>query len=592
MMSINISIIKFLLVIFLIRLELLLSIDINDILKSNSTKSSDSCNVNIPIIDISSLKMAIMYRDKNNEIVKQIRTACTETGFFYISNHGVPANLIKYLEKLSRDFFGLSKDIKREISMDKGGHAWRGYFFVGEEVTSGIPDQKEGIYFGTQGDPNDDRPLHGVNLYPNDSMKEAVEAYMEHMKQLGELLMKAIVLSLGLDYSFVDINFQDPTELFRIFSYPPHDPIYGDDSFAVGTHSDYGFITILWQDDSGGLQVKPKGCSFRKDFWIDAQPVENTFVINLGDALEHLTGGYLTSTPHRVIQRQGADNLRISMPYFYDPSFDTPMTSILSKLSEDIQKDVAARRKLGEWSASQRWDQIDPTKFQGTYGDYLKNKISKVFPHLYETKIKAIKERDIKSRFFNLLNNDLNINTEPSKEDNQSVDSTDNNENEIKQQNEINENKHIIQEEISPFGDVSDNINESDSILELDKVKDDTTTSKDDDKPEVDENSSIVLNEERVQDLPVPVPVSDQESVNEGTVQDLPVPLAVSDQESVNEGSVQDLPVPGAVSDQESVNEGSVQDLPVPVAVSDQESINEGSVQDLSVPVSDQESIN
>jgi isopenicillin N synthase-like dioxygenase len=311
---INSSIIKFLLVIVLIRLELLLSIDINDILKSNSTKSSDSCNVNIPIIDISSLKMATMYRDKNNEVVKQIRTACTETGFFYVSNHGVPANLIKYLEKLSRDFFGLSKDIKRNISMDKGGHAWRGYFSVGEEVTSGIPDQKEGIYFGTQGDPQDDRPLHGVNLYPNDSMKDAVEAYMEHMKQLGELIMKAIVLSLGLDYTFVDINFQDPTELFRIFSYPPHDPIYGDDSFAVGTHSDYGFITILWQDGSGGLQVKPKGCSFRKDFWIDAQPVENTFVINLGDALEHLTGGYLTSTPHRVIQRQGADNLRISMP--------------------------------------------------------------------------------------------------------------------------------------------------------------------------------------------------------------------------------------------------------------------------------------
>jgi len=128
-MMISISnIIKFLLILVLIRLELLLSIDINDILKTNSSKSSDSCNVNIPIIDISSLKMAIMYRDKNNEVVKQIRTACTETGFFYIKNHGVPANLIKYLEKLSRDFFALPKDIKREISMDKGGHAWRGIF--------------------------------------------------------------------------------------------------------------------------------------------------------------------------------------------------------------------------------------------------------------------------------------------------------------------------------------------------------------------------------------------------------------------------------------------------------------------------------
>ena len=74
-----------------------------------------------------------------------------------------------------------------------------------------------GIYFGTQGNPDDERPLNGVNLYPNESMKDVVETYMQYMNQLGEMLMKAIVLSLGLDYSFVDINFQEPTELFRVF---------------------------------------------------------------------------------------------------------------------------------------------------------------------------------------------------------------------------------------------------------------------------------------------------------------------------------------------------------------------------------------
>ena len=83
----------------------------------------------------------------------------------------------------------------------------------------------------------------------------------------------------------------------------------------------------------------------------------------------------MTSTPHRVIQRRNANNLRISMPYFYDPAFDTPMNSILNKLSEDIQKEVAVKRKLGELSASQRWDKVDPTLFEGTYGEYLKNKI-------------------------------------------------------------------------------------------------------------------------------------------------------------------------------------------------------------------------
>lgn len=393
-----------LLLLLVIQLNVLIAIDINDIMNTtNVSKTIDHCNINIPVIDISTLKTAIMYSDKNKNVIKDIRAACTDIGFFYISNHGVPDYLINYLEKLSREFFALDKDVKKEISMDKGGHAWRGYFAVGEEVTSGIPDQKEGIYFGTEGDPEDMRPLHGVNLYPNDDIKEAVETYMQYMKQLGETLMKAIVLSLGLDYSFVDINFQEPTELFRIFGYPPHDSTYGENSHAVGTHSDYGYLTILYQDKSGGLQVKPKGCS-RKDHWINAPPIEGTFVINLGDSLEHFTGGYYTSTPHRVIQRLDTDNLRISMPYFYDPNFDTQMSSVLPKLSDEIQKSVSARRKLGELSANQRWDNSDPTQFQGTYGDYLKNKISKVFPHLYNAKIKAGKEKDIKSRLFNLLN--------------------------------------------------------------------------------------------------------------------------------------------------------------------------------------------
>ena len=169
-------------------------------------------------------------------------------GFFYVINHGVPLSLQSELEEKSRLFFSrASIEEKNSISMKVGGKAWRGYFAVGDEYTSGIPDQKEGIYFGTQGDPNDERPLRGVNLYPNNDIKDAVETYMEYMKQLGELLMKAIVLSLGLDYSFVDFNFHDPTELFRIFSYPPHDDFFGDNSLAVGTHSDYGFLTVLWQ---------------------------------------------------------------------------------------------------------------------------------------------------------------------------------------------------------------------------------------------------------------------------------------------------------------------------------------------------------
>lgn len=126
------------------------------------------------------------------------------------------------------------------------------------------------------------------------------------------------------------------------------------------------------------------------------------------------------------------------MPYFYDPNFDTPMKSILHNLSDEIQKSVSERRRLGELSASQRWDNADPTLFQGTYGEYLKNKISKVFPHLYNAKIKS-SGKDIKSRLLNLLNKDVII--EPKNNDDNDKDN-DNDKNEYNNDNNNNDNNN------------------------------------------------------------------------------------------------------------------------------------------------------
>lgn len=108
--------------------------------------------------------------------------------------------------------------------------------------------------------------------------------------------MQAVANSLGIDASHFSSAFADPTMLFRIFCYPPHNPIFGDLSQAVGEHTDYGYLTILKQDSCGGLQVRG-----RDGQWIEAPYIENTFVINLGDALEHCTGGLLRATPHRYL---------------------------------------------------------------------------------------------------------------------------------------------------------------------------------------------------------------------------------------------------------------------------------------------------
>ena len=314
----------------------------------------------IPIIDFSS------FATEKNEIAKQIHKACTEHGFFYIKGHGISIALQKQLENLSQQFFQLPEEEKLKIAMHHAGKAWRGYFPLNGELTSGKPDLKEGIYFGTELPADDERvqneiPLHGANLFPATpaELKDAVLQYIQEVTNVGHLVMKGISLSLGLEenYFFTKYN-QDPLILFRIFHYPPQ--MKTVTQWGVGEHTDYGLLTILKQDTTGGLQVKSN------DGWIEAPPVENTFICNIGDMLDRMTGGLYRSTPHRVINTSGKD--RYSFPLFFDPGFDTIIERIPTATINETK--------------SQRWDNASVHDFNGTYGEYLLNKIGKVFPGL------------------------------------------------------------------------------------------------------------------------------------------------------------------------------------------------------------------
>lgn len=257
----------------------------------------------IPIIDIAPL---IKNTDGKLDVAKQISNACREYGFFYVINHGIDEQLQYRLETLSKQFFALPVEVKNQIRMQLGGRAWRGYFPCGDELTSGKPDMKEGIYFGEE--LNDDHPsvkaglpLHGANLFPDDNVvphfKQTVLDYMASVNSLGHHLMRAISLSLGLDEAYFETNYtKEPLQLFRIFNYPPVKRKLQPDEvlWGVGEHTDYGLLTILKQDLSGGLQVKTTDSK-----WIDAPPIYNSFICNIGDMLDRLTGGLYKSTPHR-----------------------------------------------------------------------------------------------------------------------------------------------------------------------------------------------------------------------------------------------------------------------------------------------------
>ena len=303
-------------------------------------------------------------------VAGQINRACREFGFFYITGHSVDVGLQQRMETLSREFFAQPRERKLEIRMALGGKAWRGYFPVGDELTSGQPDWKEGIYFGAELGPDHPlvktgTPMHGANLFPAHPplFRETVLDYMAAMTELGHRLMAGIALSLGLEESyFADRYTTDPLTLFRIFNYPAGN----DASWGVGEHTDYGLLTILKQDDCGSLQVKSKS-GWPDSGWIAAPPIENTFVCNIGDMLDRMTGGLYRSTPHRVRNQSSRD--RLSFPFFFDPNFNAEVKAIQPNLP--IEDD----HKL-------RWDQASVHDFSGTYGDYILGKVSKVFPQL------------------------------------------------------------------------------------------------------------------------------------------------------------------------------------------------------------------
>jgi isopenicillin N synthase-like dioxygenase len=278
--------------------------------------------------------------------------ACREVGFFYVVNHGVDDDLLRRLERAARDFFARPDAEKAAISMDRGGTAWRGWFPVGGELTSGVPDRKEGIYFGRE-EPASDVPLHGPNLFPGDDLRSTVLPFLDQMTDLGHRLVRL----LGVDGALT----HDPTILFRIFHYPPGGDVDGE--WGVGEHTDYGILTMLKQDATAGLQVRARDGS-----WIDAPPIPGSFVCNIGDMLERLTGGAYRSTPHRV--RNTSDVGRLSFPFFFDPSWD----AVVPVPEESLPPE-------------QRWDGADPFTFEGTYGDYLTAKVAKVFPALAATRL-------------------------------------------------------------------------------------------------------------------------------------------------------------------------------------------------------------
>jgi isopenicillin N synthase-like dioxygenase len=270
----------------------------------------------LPVIDLYQLGSGDL--QTRRQAARQLRLACEDRGFFYVTNHGVSDVLIADVYRQAHEFFGLPLDEKLKI--DKAfSRCSRGYEPLrNQTLESGAPpDLKEGYYMSVDLPSSDPRARagkfnHGPNQWPASlpAFEETMTAYYGAMSNLGAVLMRGMALALELREDYFDGFLVDVMSNLRLLHYPPQpaNPLPGEK--GCGEHTDFGSITLLSQDTVGGLEVWDAS----EQKWIDAPPVPGTYLVNIGDLIARWTNDKFHSTLHRVVNRSGQE--RYSVPFF------------------------------------------------------------------------------------------------------------------------------------------------------------------------------------------------------------------------------------------------------------------------------------
>jgi len=260
---------------------------------------------------------------KSDMAAEQLRDACCNVGFFYLSGHGVPRTMLDAQLEWTRRFFDLPLISREKISM-RTSAARRGYEPVATQVLDEgtPPDLKESFYLGRDLDerhPYVRAGLHsyGPNQWPQDipGFREQMEGYFAALCELSEDMMRLLAASLELPRGYFDAMMREPMPVLRLIHYPPHPDDARPNQLGAGAHTDWGALTFLLQDDAGGLEMQ----NIAGD-WLYAAPLAGSFVVNLGDMIERWTNGLYRSTMHRVLNRARGRS-RYSAAFFSNPDF-------------------------------------------------------------------------------------------------------------------------------------------------------------------------------------------------------------------------------------------------------------------------------
>jgi isopenicillin N synthase-like dioxygenase len=315
----------------------------------------------VPIIDLSALRS--VENGQVHRVAPAIADACTGWGFFQVVNHGIPADLTGRVLEQSRRFFALSMAEKRAISRSKDNP--RGYY--DRELTKNARDLKEVFDVGfdpvpdlPSDHPRNRLPVDGWNQWPASlpDFKPTLSQYLGACEGLGRVLLEMFCLGLGAPRDRLSGHFgRDHTSFLRLNYYPLEDPLDGDPraaalgDMALHHHTDAGVLTILLQDDVGGLQVFARGA------WRDVEPTEGALVINIGDMMQVWSNDGYRAPLHRVASV--TDRARLSVPFFFNPSYATDCQPLDSLIGED-----------GPRYRPVNWGTFRQLRSDGDYADY------------------------------------------------------------------------------------------------------------------------------------------------------------------------------------------------------------------------------
>ncbi|CAM1505313.1 Fc.00g109500.m01.CDS01 [Cosmosporella sp. VM-42] len=303
----------------------------------------------IPLIDFS--KFLSGTTAEREETAKAVLDGFQNAGFIYLKNHSVPLDALKQAFSMSARFFGQPQEDKMKVAWTTP-EANRGYSAPGREKVSqlkdirevenlrnSVPDLKESHEIGREGEA-------GLpNQWPVESgaivgFKTQMLGFYEQCRELHVEVMRAIAVGMGLDETFFDGFVDVGDNTLRLLHYPS----VNSDVFKVnpgtvraGEHSDYGSITLLFQDNRGGLQVKSPTGQF-----VDATPIEGTVVVNAGDLLARWSNDTIKSTIHRVVEppRKESDAYppRYSIAYFCNPNFKSYIEALPGTYTSEQEK--------------------------------------------------------------------------------------------------------------------------------------------------------------------------------------------------------------------------------------------------------------